>query len=39
MLLKQLIPYKMQKNDDMNNYIRNFFDIINKLKEMEIELK
>lgn len=29
----------MQKNDDMNNYIRNFFDIINKLKEMEIELK
>lgn len=39
MLLKQLIPYKMQKNDDMNNHIRNFFDIINKLKEMEIELK
>lgn len=38
MLLKQLIPYKIQKNNDMNNHIRNFSDIIEKLKEMEIKL-
>lgn len=38
MLLKQLIPYKIQKNNDMNNHIRNFSDIIDKLKEMEIKL-
>lgn len=38
MLLKQLIPYKIQKNNDMNNHIRNFSDIIDKLKEMKIKL-
>lgn len=35
MLLKQLIPYKIQKNNDMNNHIRNFSDIIDKLKKKQ----
>lgn len=36
MMIKQLINYKMQDDGDMNSHIRNFSDLIEKLKDVLI---
>jgi hypothetical protein len=36
MLLKTLIWLKMKNGEDMRDHIRNFFDIVDKLEEMEL---
>ncbi|KAH0818354.1 hypothetical protein GEV33_004437 [Tenebrio molitor] len=36
MLLKTLILLKMKNGEDMRDHIRNFFDVVDKLEEMEL---
>lgn len=38
MLLKTLILLKLKNGEDMRDHIRNFFDVVDKLQEMEIEI-
>ena len=37
-LLKQLILHKMAEDDDMKDHVRTFFDLVDKLNEMELEV-
>lgn len=36
MLLKTLILMKMKNGEDMRDHIRNFFDVVDKIQEMEL---
>lgn len=39
MLIKQLINYKMQEDGNINSHIRNFSDLIDKLREIHIYIQ
>ena len=38
MLLKSLILHKMNNGDDIRDHIRKFFDIVDKINEMDLEI-
>lgn len=39
MLVKQLVNYKMQEDGNINSHIRNFSDLIDKLREIHIYIQ